>query len=183
MLTANLLPPEEKKLIKLGEYQRIVRFFGAGIAAALMTGLVLLIPSYIFLSAEKMNFEEEVAAEVALAKKLKLGEAFSSAAQVQALLTEIEALFDHPSHASDLVKTFFADAPGVRVETLSIASGGDVVLSGLAQTRDDLLNFQKQLQDSQMLDTITFPISDIIRSTDIHFTMNGKLKTGHGLYY
>lgn len=182
MLTANLLPPEEKKLIKLEEYQLMVRFFGIGIAVTLMIGLVLLTPSYIFLSAEKMNLEQEGTTEAGLVKKLKLGEAFSNAAQVQALLTEMRTFLGRPSHASDLVKTFFADAPGVRLETLSITSGGDVVLSGFAQTRDDLLNFQKRLQDSQMLDTITFPISDIIRSANLHFTMNGKLKTGRGLY-
>lgn len=182
MLTANLLPLEEKKLIRIGEYQLMARFFGTGIAVVLMIGLVLLIPSYILLSAEKINLEEEDAAQAALAKKLKFDEVLSSALQMQALLAEIRIFFDHPSHASNLVATFFADAPGIRVGALSIASGGDVELSGFAQTRDNLVNFQKQLQDSQMLDAITFPISDIIRSADLHFTMNGKLKTGHGLY-
>lgn len=181
MLTANLLPAEEKKLIRIEEYQRIVHFFGIAVILVLMVGLVLLLPSYIFLSATKMNLEEQSAAEAALAKKLKLGEALSSATQAGALLAEIRTFLDQPSRASALVKTLFADAPGVQVETLSITSDGDVALSGSAQTRDDVLNFQKQLQDSQLLDTLTFPIADIIPRADLHFTMHGKLKKEHGL--
>ncbi len=182
MLTANLLPTEEKKLIKFEEYRLVVRFFGAGVAATLAVGLILLVPSYVFLVAEKKNLKETSAAETAFARKLKLGEVFSNAARAQTLLVDAGAFLGRPSRSSQLVKIFFADVAGVRVNTLAINAQGSVTLSGFAATRDDLLNFQKRLQDLQMLETVVFPISDIIRSTDINFTMNGKLKTGQGLY-
>ena len=183
MLTANLLPVEEKKIVRFEEYRLTVRFFGVGLAAALAVGLVLLVPSYVFLSAEKKNLAGTIAAETALARKLRLGEALSNATQAQTLLMDAGAFLGRPSRSSRLVKIFFADAvAGVRINMLAINASGSVTLSGFAATRDDLLNFQKHLQDSQMLETVVFPISDIIRSVDIHFTMNGKLKSGQGLY-
>lgn len=182
MLTANLLPVEERKIVRFEEYRLTVRFFGAGVAAVLAVGLILLVPSYVFLSAEKKNLEETIAAETALARKLRLGEALSNATQAQTLLMDAGAFLGRPSRSSRLVKIFFADASGVRINMLAINASGSVTLSGFAATRDDLLNFQRHLQDLQMLETVVFPISDIIRSADIHFTMNGKLKTGQGLY-
>lgn len=182
MLTANLLPPEEKKLIKLEEYQHMVRFFGTSIAALLMIGVVLLIPSYIFLSIQKGDLEAEIAAEKILAANMKLGQTFSDATQMQALLARVQLFLNRASRSSQLATTFFANAPGVRVQTLSITAGRDLMVGGFAQTRDDLLNFQKQLQGSNTLETLTFPISDIVRSADIQFTMTGKLKARQGLY-
>lgn len=182
MLTANLLPPEGKKLIKLEECIRMVRFFGIGIAALLVVGLILLIPSYMFLSRDKRNLEKESAAVAALAQKLRLEEMRSSAIHAHGLLTEVRTFLDRPSRASELISALFVEADGVRVETLSITAGGDVILNGFAETRDDLLDFHTELQDSKMFDVITFPISDIIHSADIQFTMNGKLKAEKKLY-
>lgn len=182
MLTANLLPPEEKKMIAFAQYSRAVRFFGTVIAVVLLIGLVLLASSYMFLSAQKINLGDDLAAETDLAQKLRLRETFSDAAKIAGMLSDLHAFLNRPGHASDLVNLFFVDAPGIRVEFLSVEFGGDVTVSGRAQTRDDLLNFQKRLRDSNALDAITFPISDIIHSTNIRFTMNGKLKTGRGLY-
>jgi len=182
MLAANLLSAKEKKLVKFEEYRLTVRFFGAGVAVVLTIGLISLAPSYVFLSAEKKNLEETSVAEAAFAQKLKLGEAFSNATRVQTLLAETGAFLGRPSRSSQLIKIFFTDAAGVRVSRLAIDAQGSVMISGFAETRDDLLDFQKRLKDSQILETVVFPISDIIRSTDIHFTMNGKLKSGQGLY-
>ncbi|MBI4225469.1 MAG: hypothetical protein HY617_04070 [Candidatus Sungbacteria bacterium] len=181
MLTANLLPPEEKKAVQLEEYRRLISFFGARAAGILMIGLILLTPSYIFLSMAQSNVSEQASAEAMLAEKLNLREAFSDAMQTGVLLKEARLFLDRRGYASQSVKTFFVRSGSVRVETLSIARGGDVAISGFAQTRDDLLLFQKQLQDSQMLESVSFPISDIIRSADIHFTMRGKLKAGQEL--
>jgi hypothetical protein len=181
MLTANLLPSEEKKLIKLDEYRRMASFFGIGIVLVLGIGLVLLLPSYIFLSAEKKNMKEEDASQAELIEKLKLGEIFSHATQIKGLLTQTGAFLGRDQRASQLVRIFFADASGVRVQGFSLSGDGSITLQGFAATRDDLLNFQKQLQDSHMLDALTFPISDIVRSTNIQFTMTGKLKPGQGL--
>ena len=160
----------------------MARFFGTGSIVIFVIGLVLLLPSFIFLSVEKGNLEDEVVIEKVLAKRLKLQEVSSNVTQIQALLSEAQTFLNRPSRASQITKIFFADAPGVRVQALSVTTAGEVALSGFAQTRDDLLNFQKQLQGSHMLETLTFPISDIIHSTNIQFTLTGKLKAGQGLY-
>lgn len=181
MLTANLLPPEEKKSVRLEEYRRIISFFGMGAVAILIIGLVLLAPSYIFLVMARSNVSEQASAEAILADKLNLREAFSAATETGVLLKDVRLFLDRRAHASELVKTFFVSSDLLRVDALSIVKSGEVAISGFAQTRDDLLNFQKQLQDSQMFENVSFPISDIIRSTDIHFTIRGKLKAGREL--
>ena len=50
-----------------------------------------------------------------------------------------------------------------------------ILMTGLAQTRDDFLNLQTKLEESDLITKIKFPISNLLYQTNINFTLEGQL--------
>lgn len=55
------------------------------------------------------------------------------------------------------------------------------VLSGYAKTRDDLLKFQKALEDSPLFANIKFPLDNLLLKENINFEFFGVLNTDENL--
>ena len=53
--------------------------------------------------------------------------------------------------------------------------GQTIFITGLAQTRDDFLNLQTKLEESDLITKIKFPISNLLYQTNINFTLEGQL--------
>jgi hypothetical protein len=56
------------------------------------------------------------------------------------------------------------------------AAGRSMSVSGIAQTREDLVGFVKKLQDSGFFSDVVSPISDLAKDKDISFSINLNVK-------
>lgn len=182
MLTTNLLPPQEKKAIWLEETRRLILFFLGLAAAGLLMLSALLLPSYLPLVIQRRGLEESLFLEEQAARRFQVRETLVGLEEILDKTNVIKSQATAPSRASDLLEQFLASAgPNITIAFFGVKSGGEVVLNGQAAGRRDLLQFEKTLRESSWFEDISSPLSNIIRETDINFSIRGRLKSVYRL--
>ncbi|MBI2640412.1 MAG: hypothetical protein HYW91_00825 [Candidatus Sungbacteria bacterium] len=182
MFTINLLPQEEKRLVRLEEARRIIRFFAGGLISVLFIGSALLAPSFLPLFLERRELERSLQLEKEAGQALNVAEATARLRAFKSALFSIKAFVQTPPRASEILEDLFRQSrDGITIVNITIKKGGDVILTGTAESRDNLLRFEKNLRDSGKFQEISSPLSNIIRETNINFTMKGKLKPAFSL--
>lgn len=182
MLNTNLLPQEEKKLVRLEETRRVIIFFAALIVAVFITGSVLSLPSFLALYLERRELERALKLEEEASQKLKVRETLMVSKKIGSSVAAIKELISDSPKATLLFENLLGSAaPTIVLANLDIKKTGEITLSGFAPTRLDLLNFEKKLRDSGLFQEISSPLSNIVREASINFTMQGKLKPRYNL--
>lgn len=182
MLTTNLLTPQEKKAVRLEEARRLVMFFAGLSAAGLAIVSSLLLPSYLPLVMQRRGLEESLFLEEQAAERFQVKKTLLSLREVLAEINVLKTQVTAPAKASEILEQFLAPAEGgITIAFLGIKNDGEVMLNGLAATRKDLLQFEKTLRESNKFEDITSPLSNIIRETNINFSIRGKLKSVYRL--
>jgi hypothetical protein len=181
VLTTNLLPPLEEKAIEFEKMRRIVNYFALILSCALLLATVFLLSAFLPVFFEEQELERSLTIEKQASEKLKVAETLNRARALKGILSSIQEYLLHPS-AYALFKEFRDYAgSGISISTLSIKKDGSVIVSGTAELRRDLLQFEKKLRDSGRFQEISSPLSNLIRESKINFTIQGKLKPGSGL--
>ena len=182
MLQINLLPPHEKRALQMEETTRIARFLGLVTVVILAFGTAGILPSFISTHIVRrellrsFEFEEQV-----LKRHSGVQQTVSQAKQTEESLGEIEEYLAAPPHIWLLLERFFTPGKGVTITSFLVRKDGEVALSGRAETRNDLLNFEESLRTSNRFHEIAFPLRNIVRERNIQFTVEGKLKPEYGL--
>lgn len=181
MLTINLLPAEEKKLLVIEEWRRIAQFFGIGIAGVLLAGIAIFLPSYVRLFLHAQDLERALRFEEEASKELKVQETIVRARDVRTVFDSVRIFLNDGARGSPTLEFFFRDTPGITVLSIGVHKDGVIALTGFAGSRRNLLDFEKMLRDSGRFQELSFPLSNIVRESNIHFSIQGKLKSSYGL--
>ncbi|MBI2122465.1 MAG: hypothetical protein HYT98_05130 [Candidatus Sungbacteria bacterium] len=182
MLTINLLPSAEKEGVWHEETQRIIRFFTTGILSACALAIVLIFPIYFSLLLEERELERSLNVEEAASRNLNIDAELQKIRTAENRIKLIRDFISTPATASTMLEKFFENTgSGITLISLTVKKQGDVAITGIATTRRNLLRFEKTLRDASMFQDISFPISNIVRETNINFTMQGKLKPPYTL--
>ncbi|TSC69436.1 MAG: hypothetical protein G01um101466_33 [Parcubacteria group bacterium Gr01-1014_66] len=174
MSATNLLPPAQKKDIRIEEWRRAIRYIGVVTLCTGILGITFLLPSYFDLifrkdDTDRMLAQQKMAiADPDISKIRKrvnvLSDQFNGLAQI----------LTRPQHVSDLLDYFFLRLPPtVSLASVVLKKNGQMEFTGTATTRNDLLAFEEILRKSGMFQEILSPISNIIRERDIQFTLKG----------
>ena len=171
----NLLRPEQKKKI-IHEYR--IRFFVLALSTLLfvqMVAIILLIPSYTiskkrvdslniqFSVLQAQNISEEGSALNILVKKTNdYINVFLPLATQTDVTTPINNVLDNRG-------------PKVRIIGISygVLQSGEqqVIIQGVASTRQDLLDFSAQLKKQKGIVSADLPLSDFSQSQNINFSL------------
>ena len=181
MLHSNLLPDEEKKIIMLEQWLRVITFFGVTINSILIIGITLLAPAYLPLYFQNRELERALSIQQQAAQRINADQILRSASQVQAAINSLKQATDHPSGALSMFDLFATPRQGIVITTFSIDKKAVVSLAGTAATRNNLLMFEQYLRDSSRFQDITSPLTNIIQETNITFTFKATLKPGYAL--
>lgn len=181
MLSINLLPLQEKKIVRYEDLLRIVRFFTVGIVIVFGSGAIFLLPSYLPLYLEYQELVRALSIEEDASRQFQVTTTVKKIKKVETMLNYITRSDQNSSRASKLIHSLFPKMEGIRLNTLTIKKGGDVVMNGFANTRDNLLIFETSLRAGGTFQEITFPLSNITKQFDINFTLQGKLKSEYQL--
>lgn len=182
MLSINLLPPKEKEVVWLEETRRVVFFFTVFITIIMVIGSMLLIPSFLNLFLEQREFVALTKKEEKVSADLKVEEILAEAKKINLSVQALKEYLSEPPRASALFENLLATVnSSIVISGLEIKKGGKIQVTGVAATRQELLGFEKRLRDSGLLQEISFPISNIIKETNINFVMQGKTKERQGL--
>lgn len=177
MLTINLLPLSERSRVRAEELSRMVRFFGSVLMLSFIVAAVFLSPSFLPMIFEERELERSLALLEERAENTKSREITANARSVSKTLSEVGSAFERRARVSSIFSMFSDELPsGIEVLNLTVKENGEVVVSGRAATRREILQFEDVLRKSGRFESLITPLSNIIRNTDIPFTIQGKLK-------
>ena len=173
----NLLPPEEKVMVGRERLRRFVIVFGVIGGAVLFLGVTLMFPSYISLAFRRLDLTRELN----LSRKAPL---LSEVDQIENSIRDFNKkllLYEKGAGASNPVSSIEEQVLKLRpravsVRTVSYESASKtnperISVKGRAQTRSELLRFQKNLESSGLFKKVHSPISNLLREIDLEFSL------------
>ncbi len=178
MLNLNLLPPAEKLAVAYELRTRAVLAVGAAVAAVFVVALVLLLPTFFFLSFQKadvlrlLELDMEVRARAGITAQILRIQQANRMAQ-----TVVQHEANRPKFSPLFASVLRAVPSGVRVDALEYrakARGLDIV--GFAPSREHLLSFLRNLEANPRLGRVSSPVANLVRGTDISFSIAAELK-------
>ena len=176
MFSANLLPPNEKRMVAREEWRRVIRVIGAFGLAAILIGSVLLTPSYIPLLFEIQSLGREHDLEQEASRIFELDVIRREVGEISRALDVVKRAALGRPHTRQLFDAVVRDASGITTTSFTVRDAVSVSVEGKAALRGDLLAFEQMLRESGLFREISSPLSNIIRQADISFTLTGTLK-------
>ena len=177
MLSVNLLPQEEKRIVYLIEARRAVALYAACFLLAVATGTALLLPSYFSSYFFRRELERSLAiAQQGASDRGTARDILVEAKKIRDAVNEARLSLGSPMAGADIMEKFSAPGQGIGITSFLIRSSGDVAIEGRAETRDRLLAFEEYLRSSGMFLEVSFPLGDLVRERDIRFSARAKLK-------
>ena len=177
MLSINLLPLEEKKIIQMQEATRAVRFFTLRVVLIAAAGLVLLLPGYFYTFLASQDLARSLRLEEEDAQHTQVSEVLRREKKTKDMLDEVRAYLETPSGVSARIEKLFAAGEGIIITSFSITKTGEMTIQGTAATRSQLLGFEDTLRGSGDFLTVTFPLVDFVHERDIKFAAHMTLKS------
>ena len=180
MLSINLLPLEEKKIVQMQETTRAVRFFTLLAILIVAAGFVLLLPSYLYTFLTSQDLARSLRLEEEDTQHTQVSEVLRKAKKTKDTLDEVHAYLETPSGISARVEKLFVAGEGIIITSFSITKTGEMTIEGAAATRSQLLWFEDTLRGSGDFLTVTFPLVNFVRERDVKFAAHMTLKSPYG---
>lgn len=182
MLTVNLLPEEEKRIVYMTEVRRGVVLFTLCFFLIFIIGVALLLPSYFSSYFSRRELERSLAiAEQNAAGRGATREVLAEAKKTKNAVKEVRSSLAFSGAGAEIMEKLSTAGEGITITSLFIRSTGDITVEGRAGTRDALLAFEQRLRASDLFLEVSFPLADIVRERDIRFSAHTKLKLPFGL--
>lgn len=182
MRTVNLLPATKQRAMHGEHTRRIVLLLSFLASAFILIALVLSAPTYLATQLKIREAENNLALETKAQQALKISETIARAQEIEKTTKRAAALLAKPPQI-DRAFGFIFDIPSERINinTFSVKQDGSFLISGNAPTRDDLLSFEEALRSSGRFQEISSPLSNIIKKTNLSFTIQGSVKDQYRL--
>lgn len=177
MIELNLLPPEEKKSLRLSQAQRWVVFYGSAILSSLLIFIILLAVIWFSLFIQITS----LSASLDMAKQSQQGQDLG---EQQNLIKDLNAKIQRVSQFEKNRKSYstvlFALAKmmpaGTRLDRLTLDEDNKMAIFGYATTREAVLNLKNSLEKSAVFTEVESPLSNLIKQTDINFSFTMTVK-------
>lgn len=177
----NLLPYEDKKEVERESFRRFAVVATLSISAALLISIVLMAPAYFSLYQERSGLLKEEGLLQQGTQAEKMSEVVNKIKMTNSRLSVIESSAITKSVPEDLKKIIDLVPSGVGIDGISftkqnISVRGRVVLSGRANSREDLPPFIRTLYDSGLFSKVDSPVSNILKKNNVDFLINLEFK-------
>lgn len=175
-VTLNLLPEEKKEEIARARRFKAAIFWEAAILAVAIVCLLFLVSLNYILSFEVRSLQElenqDSGKEQYQAVK-KYEEAFSD---VTAKTGELALVSKDQLYWSKLFEELSSIIPdGIKVSSISTKNFA-LILTGSADTRDNLISFKDKLAGDKCFTDVDLPLSNLVSRDNADFQMNLKVK-------
>ncbi len=178
MLSINLLPQDEKKLIHFEAISRLTIRIGVVIFLLLLLFTILLLPSYSILVFQDDDIAERLEVEQKSETLYQVRNLESEVTKVNARLQVINNLNQTTLSPIAVMNRLFSKfPPGVTLKSFSFdAVSREIVLEGFSPTRDSYIQFENVLKDDDMFSEVVAPISNLISPISINFSIKLSLR-------
>lgn len=183
-MAINLLPDEQKAVIRAEYRRRIIVALGWFAALMIATNIILLVPAWFAFTAQEQELTRQLDA-------IEKGSLFTRVTEIESsirtLNSEIrqyraeERRVEHATPAFDAVLE--SRGAGVAITTLSFAASpkmadgrARLVILGNASDRASLLAFSDRLKAQPGVEVVESPISNLLRETDVDYQITAVLR-------
>jgi Tfp pilus assembly protein PilN len=171
-LKLNLLPPEEKKKIKLLQFSNLLVSFGFWLLFLMIIFSLLMVSVFVFLhiisnaqSGLMEQREKNEKTQALFEVEEKISETNKSINQIYKKQEEMIVWTPILEKTSEIIPE------GVYLNAFSYNKSSERVnISGYAETREALLEYEKNLKESEYFKEVESPLSNIIKKEDIEFS-------------
>lgn len=168
MITLNLIPENEKKELQLlNTYVAIKNLVLVILLGVMVSSIMLLIGKIILLQ----HFTETVSENV-----LKTFSINITNIDIKKLKKEMDAAKEIQKNHINWINFFIhfntMANNGIAVNSLEINGQGGVNISGLAKERQNLIDFEKNINDSGYFNEFKFPYDSLFKKNDIIFNIS-----------
>ena len=185
MIVLNLLPPIEKKLLKLDYLRRAVIFYGLLILFLLGVFAIFLFPSYLTLNLQleslekQLNFEKAtVESRQVLGLEARVGEINKNIAALSEFSKKSAALSPLLESLAKVLPdgAYFTEISFQKPPAGQTAAAGKITLRGFAKTRADVLAVKYNLDTNEYFTEIESPVVNYLKESDVDFVFFAKVK-------
>lgn len=169
----NLLPPKQKRELRLDLLNQAIAVFGiAAILVVLILTLVLAIALF-YLNTNLAQLEKELISWQAKSEIKELENLEEKVKEVNQNLAFLEEYQEERVEFSLMLEILAQKVPsGIRFNSMSLEKSGKATIRGYALTRDILLAFKNNLERVPYVSDFDFPLSNLTKSEDIDFYLN-----------
>jgi len=173
----NLLPPQHRKQVVIEYRLRVISIVLVLVLIIVIIGAALLAPSYFLSRSKKDSANEQMAL---IERSIEFRQSEISAELLRKARDRLTLLADDNERAlfTEIVKALVEEKnSGIAISGISHvrSSGiGTLTVTGEALRRDNLLAFKEALVKSQIFSSVSLPVSDLARSSNIEFTLTLK---------
>lgn len=180
-----LLTPKYEKFIRTEKLGRLLVAFILLLDAVVLTAIVFILPSYFYLTFSKDEVLRRLKSTEEVLTKRNSKDIEAKIESVNQMISEYEKNESRRRALSPiLVKIAEAGAAAkasVRLKFLKLEQkekGRDfiIVLSGLAPTREAFLDYLERLKLLPEAKTVISPVTNLLKETDVVFSLDFKLK-------
>ncbi len=174
----NLLPPAERRGLLLEKRKKLTILLGnIGILSLICLALILL--SLKFYILQDVRYHNNTLEAIELSYSTPSFSLLKEVAEkYNATLVKMNQFYQTESYMHESLATilrvsrpFGVSFTSVVVERVSASKTMKVTISGMANNRDGLLEFKKQLEGSDKIANVYFPPESWIKSTNIDFNV------------
>lgn len=177
MLNLNLISKEDKNMFRFTAYQRAVLYLGGVTGIAVIVFIILLIPSFLFLNAQRKEILRELAAEEEALRMFRIEKIEQRVAVLNEKIARIRAQNTLKRRASEFIADIAPRGEGMRIEEINLDfAAAHIEITGVAPTRSALLTLKQSLEKSGFVGEIAIPLIDLVKLTNAAFTLTGILK-------
>lgn len=177
VLNLNLISREDKDMFQFLRYRRAVLYVGGVVGAVMVVFIILLIPSFLFLNFQRKEILRELAVEEEASRALGVEGIERRTLALNETIRRIHIFEDDEYRASRMLEEFASLAGAVKIGTVKIDfSAGSIEIDGVAPARNALLAFERVLEESDFIGEVSVRLSDLVKLTDVVFTLKGILQ-------
>lgn len=179
----NLLPPQEKQELKLQKTQKLVIVLGnAGLIGLVCLAMVLFSLKFYMLQ-DARNFDsilEQMDAGRQSPDELALGDLIE---KYNATLAGVDSFYKKETYVNDALEVIFGVArpdglylSNVLIDRDSKTDKLKIQVMGFSNTRDNLLDYKKNMESAEKIASAYFPPKSWIASKNVEFEITLEIK-------
>jgi type IV pilus assembly protein PilN len=176
MLKLNLLPPEEKKELELVNLSRLILSLAGWLSFFLIVFTLLLVSTFFCLSILLQAQDRLIEIRQSDSKMQNLLEIEEKIKQANQRINRVFLKQKESILWTPLLEEIAQIVPqGVYLTSFSYqATNNQINLNGWAQQRENLLLFQKTLEENPTFTDVKAPLANFIKQRDINFSFTFK---------
>lgn len=175
----NLLPPSAKEKLYQDLLARQLNHLGFIVVVILLGGAVFIFNTFVFLKIQTSSLKQTLNVETINTDTQKSQTLEEDTKNLNNLLLKNQGFRRGSQSSLEIFREIEKVIPaGAKLTVFSwTEAAGKIVLSGRAQTRDDVLALEKRLKDSPFFEKIESPLANFLEKNNVNFNFTFYFKS------